>query len=93
MYIHEKLQTDCKILWVKLQVEKCKPLYIAAYYRPKESDIHSTEELRKSLELTRNLKGNIWILGDFNYPKFSWIDCAPTIKPGCCFTSLYEDFI
>ncbi|KAH3844697.1 hypothetical protein DPMN_086958 [Dreissena polymorpha] len=38
-----------------------------AYYRPKEADVQSSEEFRKSLELTTNLKGNFWILGDFKY--------------------------
>ena len=35
----KQLKTDCEIIWVKLDIVAAKPLYIAAYYRPKESDI------------------------------------------------------
>ena len=27
-------------------------------------------------------KGNILVLGEFNLPKFTWVDCGPTVKPG-----------
>jgi hypothetical protein len=90
----KQLKTNCEILWIKIHLTSCKPLYIAAYYRPKEADVQSSEEFRKSLELTANLKGNFWILGDFNYPKLSWdTEHRPTIKPGCSNVKLYDDFI
>ena len=39
-------------------------------------------------------KDNVWVLGDFNYPKFSWdADHVPTTKQGCGFPSLYDDFM
>ena len=43
-----ELKTDCEIIWIKLELEGCKALYIASYYRPKENDLHSFEELTKS---------------------------------------------
>ena len=71
-----------------------KYLIVAAYYRPKEADAESTEELRRSLELVSKTKGNVWVLGDFNCPNFSWdADHVPTTKQGCGFPSLYDDFM
>ena len=52
------------------------------------------EEFRKTLELTANLKEIFWILGNFNYPKFSWdTKHRPTIKHVCKNVKLYDDFI
>ena len=50
-YIASRVQdweTDCEILWVKLQLTGSVPLHIAAYYKPSESDTHSSEEFRNS---------------------------------------------
>ena len=71
-------------------------MYIAAYYmyRPKEGDTESVAELRRSLEMASQLKGTLWLLGDFNYPKFSWNhEHVPSIKYGLSFPTIYEDFI
>ena len=79
---------------VKLELEKYKALYIASYYRPYEDDLHSFEELKKSIEMASQLKGDSWVLGDLNFPKLSWDnERIPTIKPGCRFPKLYDDFI
>ena len=90
----KELQTDCEIIWVKLELEGCKSLYIASYYRPQEGDSHSFEELRKSLEHVSQLKGEVWVLGDLNFPDISWSEeHVPSVKLGCSFPKLYEDFI
>ena len=71
-----------------------KPLYVAAYYKPLDGDAKSAAELRKSLELANSLKGNTWLLGDFNYSKFSWDqEHVPSIKSGCGLHTHYEDFV
>lgn len=61
LYATEQRQfkTNCEIIWIKLSIVAAKPLYIAAYYRPRESDAQSLEEFRKSLELVSTKKGNI----------------------------------
>ena len=52
------------------------------------------EELKKSIEMASQLKGDIWVLGDLNFPKLSSDnEHIPTIKPGCRFPKLYDDFI
>ena len=91
---HKEFKTDCEIVWVKIELVGTRPLFIAAYYRPKEGDSHSPDELRRSLEKVSQHKGDIWVLGDFNYPKLDWDeDDVPHIRPGCTLTKLYEDFI
>ncbi|MES9880858.1 MAG: hypothetical protein ABW185_08260, partial [Sedimenticola sp.] len=62
-------KTDCEITWVSIEVVGAKPTHIAAFYRPREDDLISIEELRKSVEQVSKKKGNIWISGDFNLPK------------------------
>ena len=90
----KQLKTDCEIIWVKLDIVAAKPLYIAAYYRPKESGAHSLEELNRSLEKVRTRKGNTWVLGDFNFAESSWdSEHVPTIKPGCRYPSICNSFI
>ena len=65
-----------------------------AYYRPKENDAYSADEFTKSLEKVSKEKGDIWVLGDLNYPKLDWDkDDVPYIKTECAHTRLYDSFI
>ena len=87
-------KTDCEIVWVRADVAGSKPLFIASYYRSRESDEHSLAEPRKSLAMVSQQNGNIRGLGDMNFPKLSWDDDdVPIIKPVCSCPRLYEDFI
>ena len=89
-----QFKTNCEVLWVKIELIGTKPLFTAAYYRPKEGDADCSEELKKSLELVSLQKGGIWVFGDLNYPKLDWdVDDAPIIKPGYSYTKLYDSFI
>ena len=79
-----QFHTNCEMVWVKLEVTGVHPLYICAYYKPKEEDQESLLELHQSVEeVKKHAKGNIWILGDFNLPKLTWTDNIPTLKPDC----------
>ena len=80
------------MIWVKLEIVGSQPLYIAAYYKPKEDDQNSLDMLRCSLERVIGKKGNILVLGDFNLPIFSWVDCEPSIKPDCTSRTVYDSF-
>ncbi|MCW4309234.1 MAG: reverse transcriptase domain-containing protein [Candidatus Thiodiazotropha endolucinida] len=87
-------QTDCEIVWVRIDIVGSRPLFIASYYRPKENDALSLAELKRSLTITSQEKGNMWVLGDMNFPKLSWDEeDVPLILPGCNYPGLYEEFI
>ena len=90
----KEYKTDCEIVWVKIEIVGTRPLLIAAYYRPKEGDSYSADEFHRSLEMVSQQKGDIWVLGDFNYPKMDWDEeDVPFIRPGCTLTKLYDGFI
>ena len=64
-----QFRIECELIWVKLEVTCAHPLFIGAYYRPKEDDQTSLLELRRSVkEVRKHAKGNIWLLDDFNFP-------------------------
>ena len=89
-----QFHTNCEIVWVKLEVAGAHPLFICAYYKPKEEDQESLEELRRSVdELKKHSKGNIWILGDFNLPNLTWTDNIPSMKPDCASSKTYDLFL
>ena len=67
-------------------------MHIAAFYRPHESDSASLDQLQISMERVSQVKGHVWLLGDFNLPKFSWEDNIPTLKQDYKYLSLYSDF-
>ena len=53
-------KTNYGVLWIKLELVGRKPLFVAAYYRPKEGDALSTEDFQKSLEMVVNKR---WTYG------------------------------
>ena len=62
-----ELETDCELLWCKIQVQCSKTVHIGAYYRPHAGDQKSLDELAKSLALL--YPDHIVLLGgDFNFP-------------------------
>ena len=55
-----QFHTNCEIVWVKLEVAGAQPMFICAYYKPKEEDQERLVELRRSVdELKKHTKGNI----------------------------------
>ena len=93
--VQQNLNTNCEIIWIKLEIKGSKPFYISSFYKPHESDISSILELEKSLDLARKLKGTKVILGDFNLPKISWdsSDHTPSLRPGSSSSTVYDKFI
>ena len=51
----KEYKTDCEIVWVKIEIVGTRPLFIAAYYRPKEGDSYSADEFHRSLEMVTGL--------------------------------------
>lgn len=85
-----ELETDCELLWVKIETEGSKPLYVGAYYKPEETDEHSVFELKSYLSMLTNSENIIWLFGDFNMPKFDREN--NNIYVNCKSTALYECF-
>ena len=85
-----EIETDCEIVWVKLEIPNCPNVYICSYYRPNVSDTDSNIALTTSLErLPRNC--STYIAGDFNYPGIKWPEA--TIQPSTPYYNLHADFI
>ena len=86
------LETNCEIVWVKIEIRNVKTLYVAGYYRRDKSDAEATAELDASLsKIANRTRAHIWIAGDFNYPGFNWED--RTLLPNCPYASLHERFL
>ena len=67
-----QLETECELLWIKLETTGNKSTYIGAFYRPHENDVNSLENLNSSLNRLKNTNSNIYIAGDFNLPGIDW---------------------
>ncbi len=86
------LETDCEITWVKFDIIGSKSVYVGSFYRPRENDKPSIDELEESLSrICNKTNSHVWIGGDFNFPGYDWDkDC---IKPGCSQPELTRRFI
>ena len=86
------LETDCEIVWTKVELCGHKSAYIASYYRPHENDRQSLEELENSLgKICNKTSAHIWLGGDFNFPGFNWKE--EYLKSGCSQPELTRKFI
>ena len=86
----EKLETNCELLWGRLNLYGSKMLHLCAYYRPKESDEESLLELENSLAKLRSKHENVIIAGDFNLPGWDWKNNL--VKSDCNYRSLHYKF-
>ena len=50
-----QFKTNCEILWVKLEVAGVHPLFICAFYDPKEGNQEDLLELRRSMAKSSQL--------------------------------------
>ena len=51
------------------------------------------DELHRSLELVSKMKGNIWLLGNFNMSKLDRPDRTPVLKEDPSCRQVYEFFL
>ncbi len=65
-----KLETECEILWYKINMTGRKTLHIGAYYRPHANDEKILNVLEMSLPHIGNHNESILLGGDVNFP--SW---------------------
>ena len=66
------LETECEILWIKLNIASNKNLYIGAYYRSNATDNESRNSLAQSLAKLPHERGHVWLAGDMNLPGLEW---------------------
>ncbi|XP_019618466.1 PREDICTED: uncharacterized protein LOC109465549 [Branchiostoma belcheri] len=89
------LETDCEMVWVKIELVGSKSLNICAYYRPQVGDSVSLDLLEQSMERICNKRNNhVWIVGDFNFPGWDWVDPhQPVLKPDSPYPGLHRRFL
>jgi hypothetical protein len=67
------LDTDCEIVWSKLQLVGLNDLYLCTYYNPKTSNEVGYQELSKSLHRACSVSNALIVAGgDFNLPGWDW---------------------
>jgi hypothetical protein len=68
-----ELQTNCEIVWCKLEIVGHKTVYLSTYYNPKTSNEESFDEYKTSIERASSIKNTLIIsVGDFNLPGWDW---------------------
>ena len=85
-----QFKTKCEILWVKLEITGNRPLFIGAYYRPRDDDLEGLQELQNSVSQVRSHSDNVWVLGDFNLPKLTWPESIPEFRPDWSHKQVYD---
>ena len=68
-----ELQTDCEIVWCKMEIVGHKTVYLTTYYNPNTTNERGYDENRISIVRTSNIQ-NVFIIsaGDFNLPGWDW---------------------
>ncbi|VDI83601.1 Hypothetical predicted protein, partial [Mytilus galloprovincialis] len=68
-----ELDTDCEIIWCKIELAGQKNMYISSFYNPKTANEPGYLEYKGSIDQTASIK-NCFIVsgGDFNLPGWDW---------------------
>ena len=83
--------TNCKIIWVKLNISSCKNVYLASFYRPNVDDRESLSNLAESLNKLPKDNSHVWVAGDMNLPGFNWP--SGSLKTNCPSPSQHRLFL
>ena len=75
-----ELNVNSEIIWIKLQIQGCRSLFVGSFYRPPNSNVEYLQTLDESLSKIDPSK-NIWLAGDFNLPDINWTAQAPLDNP------------
>ena len=69
-----ELDTNCKIVWCKMNIIGCRTLYLGSFYRPPNKiDNDYLEEFNSSLsQIMSNRNAHVLIGGDFNCGDIEW---------------------
>lgn len=68
-----EIDTNCELIWIKLQSPRNKTIYVGAYHRWHVSDESSIHEADASLAKLRGDTNSTTIIGgDMNFPGWDW---------------------
>ena len=86
-----ELETNCEILWAKINLVGVNTLLVGAFYRPHMKDIQAIKELKLSLQSLNRSNATIWLAGDFNAPHIDW--SIPGVIKGTCYSTAHEELL
>ena len=73
------LDTDCELVFAKLELKDQQDVCIGCFYRPPWADEKYMQGFTNALDtINPNRDGNLWIGGDFNLPKVDWQNMCST---------------
>ena len=79
-----ELQTNCEIVWCKLEIVGHKTVYHSTYCNPKTPNEESFDECKTSIERASNIANSLIIsAGDFNLPGWDWYAKSLKSKSQC----------
>ena len=76
----DMVEVSAEVIWVKIILQNCNPLYIGSFYRqPSQCSTQQLDEPEKSLNYISNLTKNnpnstLFLGGDFNLGDINWDD-------------------
>ena len=87
-----ELDTDCEIVWAKMNLKGNGTIYICSYYRRNVSDEDSLKFIETSVQRASVIENaTIVIGGDMNLPGWDWKENI--LKPNAVFTNLHNYFM
>jgi len=86
-----ELQTDCEIIWCKLELVGHKAIYLTSYYNPKTSNEESYRQFEISMNRATSIKNAVLIAaGYFNLPGWDWK--VKQLKPKTQHVNIHHKF-
>ena len=90
-YVSE-LDTDCELVWAKMNLKGNGNIYICAYYRKNVTDEESIRNFETSVTRASAINNATLIIGgDMNFPGWNWKE--NTLKPNSTAPNLHTDFM
>ena len=87
-----ELDTDCEIVWAKMNLKGNGTIYVCSYYRRNVSDEDSLKYFETSVQRASAIENaTIVIGGDMNLPGWDWKENI--LKPNAVFTNLQNYFM
>ena len=85
--------TNCEIIWAKVELEQTTDMYVSSFYRPPNTNLDYFDNFSESLQkLPQTSLDKVKILGgDFNLPDISWQ--SQSVKPGGKHTNISKQLL